>query len=64
MTMQRILWATTLLAGAMAAPGLAQNAGNHEGATPAAERFFAYVQAPPARAVLRRYGFAVPGETG
>jgi molybdate transport system substrate-binding protein len=35
-----------------------------KGATPAAERFFAYVQAPPARAVLRRYGFAVPGETG
>jgi molybdate transport system substrate-binding protein len=34
------------------------------GASPAAERFFAHVQAPAARAVLRRYGFALPGSAG
>jgi hypothetical protein len=35
--MQRFFWTTTLLvAGAIAAPGLAQDADNHEGATPAA----------------------------
>jgi len=35
---------------------LLQNAG------PVAERFYAYLQSPPARAILRRYGFALPGE--
>jgi molybdate transport system substrate-binding protein len=28
-----------------------------------AERFFAFVQGPSARAIMRRYGFALPGET-
>ena len=32
----------------------------HAGAT--AERFFAFVQEPAARAVMRRYGFVLPGE--
>lgn len=31
-------------------------------AGPAAERFHAFVQAAPARAILRRHGFALPGE--
>lgn len=30
-------------------------------ASPAAERFYDYLQQPPAREILRRYGFAVPG---
>jgi molybdate transport system substrate-binding protein len=33
-------------------------------AGPAAERFFAHLQSPPARAILRRHGFALPGEGG
>lgn len=28
-----------------------------------AERFYAYVQEPPARAIFRKYGFVLPGET-
>ena len=32
-------------------------------AGPVAERFYAYVQAPAARAIFRRYGFVLPGET-
>lgn len=28
----------------------------------AAERFYAYMQSPPAREVMRRYGFVLPGE--
>lgn len=32
-------------------------------AGPAAERFYAFVQQPAARAILRRYGFVLPGET-
>lgn len=32
------------------------------GAGPVAERFYAYLQAPAARAVLRDYGFVLPGE--
>jgi molybdate transport system substrate-binding protein len=31
-------------------------------AGPTAERFFAFVQRPAARAIMRRYGFALPGE--
>ncbi len=31
-------------------------------AGPEAERFYAYLQAPPARAILRKYGFVLPGE--
>lgn len=31
-------------------------------AGPAAERFFAYMQEPAAREIMRRYGFALPGE--
>lgn len=31
-------------------------------ATPTAEAFFAYLQQPPARAIFKRYGFALPGE--
>lgn len=31
-------------------------------ASPAAEAFFAYLQQPPARAIFKRYGFALPGE--
>lgn len=31
-------------------------------AGPTAERFFAFVQEPAARAIMRRYGFALPGE--
>jgi molybdate transport system substrate-binding protein len=31
-------------------------------ATPAAERFYEYVQTEPARAIMRRYGFVLPGE--
>jgi molybdate transport system substrate-binding protein len=27
-----------------------------------AERFFAFVQQPAARAIMRRYGFVLPGE--
>ena len=33
-------------------------------AGPVAERFYRYLQAPPARAILRRYGFSLPGESG
>jgi molybdate transport system substrate-binding protein len=33
-------------------------------AGPAAERFFAYLQSPAARAIFRRHGFALPGEGG
>lgn len=33
-------------------------------AGPAAERFFVYLQSPPARAVFRKYGFVLPGEGG
>ena len=32
------------------------------GAGPAAERLYAYLQSPPARAVLDRYGFRLPAE--
>ena len=32
------------------------------GAGPTAHQFFAYLQTPAARALLRRYGFALPGE--
>lgn len=31
-------------------------------ATPVAERFYAYLQEEPARAIFRRYGFVLPGE--
>jgi len=31
-------------------------------AGPVAERFYAYLQQPPAREILRRYGFVLPGE--
>lgn len=31
-------------------------------ATPIAERFYAYLQEEPARAIFRRYGFVLPGE--
>ena len=31
-------------------------------AGPIAERFFAFMQEPSARAIMRRYGFALPGE--
>ena len=34
------------------------------GATATAGRFYAYLQTPAARAVLERYGFALPGEAG
>ena len=27
-----------------------------------AERFYAYMQAPAAREIMRRYGFVLPGE--
>lgn len=33
-------------------------------ATPAARQFYDYLQQPQARAVFRRYGFALPGEAG
>jgi molybdate transport system substrate-binding protein len=33
-------------------------------AGPVAERFYRYLQEPPARAILRHYGFALPGEGG
>jgi molybdate transport system substrate-binding protein len=33
-------------------------------AGPVAERFYRYLQQPPARAILRRYGFTLPGEGG
>lgn len=33
-------------------------------AGPAAERFYAYLQTPPARAIFRKYGFLLPGESG
>lgn len=33
-----------------------------KGAQPLAERFYDYLQAAPARAILRRYGFVLPGE--
>jgi molybdate transport system substrate-binding protein len=33
-----------------------------EGAGATAQRFFAFVQEPAARAIMRRYGFALPGE--
>lgn len=32
-------------------------------AGPTAERFYSFVQSPPARAIFRRYGYALPGET-
>jgi molybdate transport system substrate-binding protein len=32
------------------------------GAGPVATRFYAFTQAPPARAILRRHGFVLPGE--
>jgi len=32
-------------------------------AGPAARALYAYLQQPAARAVLRRYGFVLPGET-
>ena len=32
-------------------------------AGPVAERFFEFVQQPPARAIFRKYGFVLPGET-
>jgi molybdate transport system substrate-binding protein len=31
-------------------------------AGPVAERFYAYVQSAPAREIMRRYGFVLPGE--
>jgi molybdate transport system substrate-binding protein len=31
-------------------------------AGPVAERFYAYMQEPPAREIMRRYGFVLPGE--
>lgn len=31
-------------------------------AGPVAERFYAYMQQPPAREIMRRYGFVLPGE--
>jgi molybdate transport system substrate-binding protein len=31
-------------------------------AGPVAEKFYRYLQEPPARAILRRYGFTLPGE--
>jgi molybdate transport system substrate-binding protein len=31
-------------------------------AGPVAERFYAYMQTPPAREIMRRYGFVLPGE--
>jgi len=34
------------------------------GAGETAEAFYAFVQSPPAREVLRRYGFVLPGEEG
>lgn len=34
------------------------------GAGPAAREFHGYIQQPPARAILRRHGFALPGEGG
>jgi molybdate transport system substrate-binding protein len=33
-------------------------------AGPVAERFYDYVQRPAARAIFRKYGFVLPGETG
>lgn len=33
-------------------------------AGPVAERFHAYVQTPPARAIFRKYGYVLPGESG
>ncbi|MFN4163575.1 MAG: molybdate ABC transporter substrate-binding protein [Ferrovibrio sp.] len=33
-------------------------------AGPVAERFYAYLQQPTARAILRKYGFVLPGEDG
>ena len=33
-------------------------------AGPVAERFYAYVQTPPARAIFRKYGYVLPGESG
>ncbi len=33
-------------------------------AGPAAERFYAYLQTPAARAIFRKYGFLLPGESG
>lgn len=33
-------------------------------AGPAAERFYAYLQTPPARAIFRKYGFLLPDESG
>ncbi|MCW5752069.1 MAG: molybdate ABC transporter substrate-binding protein [Alphaproteobacteria bacterium] len=34
------------------------------GAGPVARHFHAYIQQPPARAILREHGFALPGESG
>lgn len=33
-----------------------------KGAGPVAEAFYAYVQSPPARAIMKNYGFVLPGE--
>jgi molybdate transport system substrate-binding protein len=34
-----------------------------KGAGPAAQRFYDYVQSAPARGILRRYGFILPGDS-
>jgi accessory colonization factor AcfC len=31
-------------------------------ATPAAEKFYDYIQSEPSRQIMYRYGFALPGE--
>jgi molybdate transport system substrate-binding protein len=41
---------------------LAQRMVRLRGAGPAADRFYAYLQEDPARAIFRRYGFVLPGE--
>jgi molybdate transport system substrate-binding protein len=33
-----------------------------KGASTTAREFYAFLQAPPARAIFKRYGFVVPGE--
>jgi molybdate transport system substrate-binding protein len=33
-----------------------------KGANPVAQRFYRYVQQPPARRIFARYGFALPRE--
>jgi molybdate transport system substrate-binding protein len=42
---------------------LRQRAALLKDAGPVAERFFAFAQAPTARAIFRQYGFVLPGET-